>query len=84
MLLSFCLPPISYFFSPYVYDTKGVLRIASLGCEHMAVVAEGGMPLRLRGESKVQAGGPFYLSIVQLVIQDLSLSEALGITRTYG
>ena len=34
ILLSSCLPPISYFFSPYVYDTrpKGVLRIASLVC----------------------------------------------------
>ena len=32
MPLSFCLPPMFYFFSPYTYDTrpKGALRIAAL------------------------------------------------------
>ena len=32
--------------------------------EHMAVASKGGIPLRLRGVSKVQASGSFYLSIV--------------------
>ena len=35
----------------------------------MAATSEGGMSLRLRGESKVQARRPFYLSAVQLSIQ---------------
>ena len=38
-------------------------------CGHMAATSEGGMSLRLRGESKVQACRPFYLSAVQLSIQ---------------
>ena len=36
---------------------------------HMAATSEGGMSLRLRGESKVQARRPFYLSVVQLFTQ---------------
>ena len=35
----------------------------------MAATSESGMSLRLRGESKVQARRPFYLSVVQLFIQ---------------
>ena len=51
---------------------------AQVSYEHMAVASEGGMSLRLRGVgvSKVQASGPFYLSIVQ---RTFLLSEASGI-----
>ena len=46
--------------------------------EHMAVDSEGGMSLHLRGVSKVQASGPFYLSIVQPIIQVLSSVRSIG------
>ena len=42
---------------------------AKPGCGHMATAPEGGMSLRLRGESKVQARRAFYLSVVQLFTQ---------------
>ena len=38
---------------------------AKPGCGHMAATSEGGMSLRLRGESKVQVRRPFYLSVVR-------------------
>ena len=38
-------------------------------CGHMAATLESGMSLRLRVESKVQAGRPFYLTVVQLFIK---------------
>ena len=54
-------------------------------CEHMAVASEGGMSLRLRGVSKVQAGGPFYLFIVQLglsSVRSIGYNSALSSNRS--
>ena len=59
---------------PSRVESKGerdcfILRQQSPVVGNMAATSEGGMSLRLRGESKVQARRPSCLSAVQLSIQ---------------
>ena len=56
---------------------------AKPGCEHMAAASESGMSLRRRGESKVQACRPFYLSVVELFIQGRVLRPKRWISKEW-